>query len=101
MAICPFAAEDGEAAEPEPELELQPARSATPARPVAADTPKRLRSTIGPPVSSPSDCAERLRAPLERASARSCAWKIDRMYGPCQRLSDTKMQTVTETIYSS
>src|SRR5580698_5870138 len=68
----------------EPELELEP-HPATPvmraaaARPATAVTPKRLRSTIGPPVSDSS--GTRLPATPPMAAIRmACAWKIDPMY---------------------
>src|ERR1700728_3800832 len=87
----------------EPELELEPhpaipASSAAAARPATAVTPKRLRSTIGPPVSTSSGYtaartprSRGIRAARARPAARSAcadegrvraarAWKIDPMY---------------------
>ena len=57
MATGPVADEDEAALELELGLEpeLHPARSAMTAMPVVAATPKRLRSTISPPVFTPSD----------------------------------------------
>src|SRR6202050_3988481 len=87
----------------EPELALEPhpaipAMRAAAARPATAVTPKRLRSTIGPPVSTSSGYtaahtprSRGIRAARARPAARdNCAdegrvraaraWKIDPMY---------------------
>jgi hypothetical protein len=57
MAIGPLDDEDEAGLELELGLEpeLHPARSATTARAVVTGTPRRLRSTISPPVFTPSD----------------------------------------------
>src|SRR5260370_28193697 len=68
--------------EPQPAI---PARRAAAARPAAADAPKRLRSTIGPPVSTSSGSTA-VPAPRPRCVRVARAWKIDPMYRRCQRL---------------
>src|ERR1700732_137808 len=68
--------------EPQPAI---PAMRAAAARPAAADAPKRLRSTIGPPVSTSSGSTAVL-APRPRCVRVVRAWKIDPMYRRCQRL---------------
>src|ERR1700685_370632 len=87
MATGPLDGED-DAGLADPEPELHPARSAAPARAVAADTPKRLRSTIGPPVSTPSDlrCASSRSArpgvrPVTCLENRSDVWLMSTPVG--------------------
>src|ERR1700735_57745 len=68
----------------EPELELEPhpaipAMRAAAARLATAGTPKRLRSTIGPPVSASSGTRLPTTPPLA-AIRMARAWKIDPMY---------------------
>src|SRR3984885_6370997 len=69
---------------PEPELELEPhpaipAMRAAAARPATAVTPKRLRSPIGPPVSTSSGTRLPTTPPLAVIRVAR-AWKIDPMY---------------------
>src|ERR1700683_4751726 len=68
----------------DPELALEPhpaipAMRAAAARPATAVTPKRLRSTIGPPVSTSSGTRLPTTPPLPAIRVVR-AWKIDPMY---------------------
>src|ERR1700733_3273811 len=88
----------------EPELELEPhpaipAMRAAAARPATAVTPKRLRSTIGPPVSDSSGHTAARDTPGGGHPRGTCLENRSDVSG-CQRAAAPAAGTVTEMICS-